>query len=127
MEASPVQHIQDVYGSPSREEQDLTQHRDKEKVPFMAPPQRSVRVDRGYSDSMNVRSRTFIPCRDRFYPSRQDNLAYISAGNGLGYRRGFSRAGYIVENPLSDLNVVFEGQGPGGHNRKFVVQGQSPS
>ena len=33
VEASPVQHIQDVYGSPSCEE-DLTQHRVEEKVPF---------------------------------------------------------------------------------------------
>ena len=89
-------------------------------------PQRSVRVDRGYSDSMNVGSGTFIPSRDRFYPSCQDNPAYKSAGSGLGYRRDFSRAGYIVEDPLSDPNVVFEGQGPGGHNRDFVVQGQSP-
>ena len=28
---------------------------------------------------------------------------------------------------MSDPDVVFEGQGPGGHNRDFVVQGQSPS
>ena len=82
------------------------------------------RVDRGYSDSVNVGSGTFIPCRDRFYPSRQDNPA---AGSGLGYHRGFSRPGYVVEDPLSDPNVVFEGQSPGGHNRDFVVQGQSPS
>ena len=62
----------------------------------IAPPiyfHRSVRVDRGYSDSMNVGSGTFIPSRDRFYPSRQDNPTYKSAGSGLGYRRGFSRAG----------------------------------
>ena len=200
MEASPVQQIQDLYGSPSCEE-DLTPHRVEEKVPFWkkerkvefhtedytqpefsqldrnrfdteetsvwkpfvvresntgyvdsdlgrrgsvvnvegtrlassmhspcrAPPQRSVRVDRGYSDSMNVGSGTFIPSRDRFYPSRQDNPAYRSAGSGLGYRRGFSRAGYVVEDPLSDPNMAFEGQGPGGHSRDFVVQGQSPS
>ena len=191
MEASPVQQIQDVYGSPSREKM----RRVEEKVPFwkkeknvdfhtedytqpefsqfdrnrtdteetsvwkpfvvresntgyvdsdlgrrgsvvnveetrlassmhspcMAPPQRSVRIDRGYSDLVNVGSGTFIPCRDRFYPSRQDNPAYRSAGSGLGYCRGFSRAGYVVEDPLSDPNVVFEGQGPGGHNRDFVV------
>ena len=195
MEASPVQQIQDVYGSPSCEE-DLTPHRVEEKVPFWkkerkvdfhtedytrpefsqldrnrsdteetsvwkpfvvresntgyvdsdlgrrgsvvnvegtrlassmhspcrAPPQRSVRVDRGYSDSINVGSGTFIPYRDRFYPSCQDNPAYRSAGSGLGYRRGFSRPGYVVEDPLSDPNVVFEGQGPGGHNTEFLVQ-----
>ena len=200
MEASPVQQIQDLYGSPSCEE-DLTPHRVEEKIPFerkerkvefhtedytqpefsqfdrnrfdteetsvwkpfvvresntgyvdsdlgrrgsvvnvegtrlassmhspcRAPPQRSVRVDRGYSDSMNVGSGTFIPSRDRFYPSRQDNPAYRSAGSGLGYRRGFSHAGYVVEDPLSDPNMAFEGQGPGGHSRDFVVQGQSPS
>ena len=90
-------------------------------------PQRSVRVDRGYSDSMNVGSGTFIPSRDRFYPSRQDNPAYRSADSGLGYRRGFSRPVYVVEDPLSDPNMAFEGQGPGGHSRDFVVQGQSPS
>ena len=33
MEASPVQHIQDVYGSPSCGE-DLTQHKTEEKIPF---------------------------------------------------------------------------------------------
>ena len=33
MEASPVQHIQDVYGSPSCGE-DLTQHKIEEKIPF---------------------------------------------------------------------------------------------
>ena len=214
MEASPVQQIQDLYGSPSCEE-DLTPHRVEEKVPFWkkerkvdfhtedysqkerkvdfhtedysqpefsqldrnrfdteetsvwkpfvvresntgyvdsdlgrrgsvvnvegtrlassmhspcrAPPQRSVRVDRGYSDSMNVGSGTFIPSRDRFYPSRQDNPAFRSADSGLGYRRGFSHAGYVVEDPLSDPNMAFEGQGPGGHSRDFVVQGQSPS
>ena len=89
-------------------------------------PQRSVRVDRGYSDFMNVGSGTFIKCRDRFYPSRQDNPAFRSAGNGLGYHRGVSHPGYVVEDPLSDPNIVFEGQGPGGHSRDFVVQGQSP-
>ena len=76
---------------------------------------------------MNVGSGTFIPCRDRFYPSRQDNPAYRSADSGLGYRRGFSRPVYVVEDPLSDPNMAFEGQGPGGHSRDFVVQGQSPS
>ena len=95
--------------------------------PCMTPPQRSVTVDRGYSDSMNVGSGTFIPRRDRLYPSHQDNLAYRSAGSGLGNRRGFNRPGYVVKDPLSDPNVVFEGQGPGGHSRDFVVQGQSPS
>ena len=33
----------------------------------------------------------------------------------------------MVEGPLSDPNVVFEGQGPGGHSRDFVVQGQTLS
>ena len=66
--------------------------------PCMAPPQRSVRIDRGYgdNDSVTVMSGTFIPYWDRFYPSRQDNtdkLAYRSAGSGLGYRRGFSHTG----------------------------------
>ena len=93
----------------------------------MAPPQRSFRVDRGYSDSGNVGSGIFIPCRERFYLSRQDNPAYRSAGSGLGYHRGFGHAGYVVEDPLLDTNVVFEGQGPGGHRRDFVVQGQGPS
>ena len=60
---------------------------------------------------MNVGSGTFILCRDRFYPSHQDNPAYRSAGSELGYHRGFSRAGYVVEDPLSDPNDVFEGQG----------------
>ena len=93
----------------------------------MAHPRRSVRADRGYSVSVNVGSGTFIPCRDRFYPYRQNNPAYRSAGSGLDNRKGFSRAGYVVENPLSDPNVVFEGQGAGGHSRDFVVQRQSPS
>ena len=152
MEASPVQQIQDVYGSPICEE-DLTPHRVEEKIPLWkkgrkvdfhtedytqpefsqfdrnmeetsvwkpfvvresntgyvdselgrrgsvvnvegtrpagsmhspcnAPSQRSVRIDRGYSDSVNVGSGTFILCGNRFYPSCQDNLAYWSAGNG---------------------------------------------
>ena len=166
MEPSPVQHIQDVYGSPSFGE-DLTQHKIEEKVPFWEKedkvkpefsqysrypqPTDSANVEetsvwrpfvvresntrkvnpslgrRGYSDSVNVGSGTFIPCRDRFYPSHQDNPAYRSAGNGLGYRRGFDCAGYVVEDPLLDPCVEFEGQGPGGHNGDFVVQGQGPS
>ena len=200
MEASPVQHIQDVYGSPSCGE-DLTQHKNEEKVPFwekednvkpefsqysrysqptdsdrnsanveetsiwrpfvvresntrevnpslgrrgsvniegtrlasyrqgthMTPPQESVRTNRGYRNSVDVSSGTFIPCRERFYPSRQGNLVNRSSGNGLGYRRGFDCTGYVVEDPLLDPCVEFEGQGPGGHNGDFVVQGQSPS
>ena len=128
MEASPVQHIQDVYGSPSCGE-DLTHHKIEEKIPFW---KKGKNVDsqsgrRGYSDSVNVGSGTFIPCRVIFYPSHQDNPAYRSAGNGLGYRRGFSHAGYVVEDPLLDPCVEFEGRGPGGHNGDFEVQGQGPS
>ena len=61
-----------------------------------APPQRSVKIGRGYSDSVNVGSGTFIPCWDRFYHSCQNNPAYRSAGNGLGFRRGLTHAGYVV-------------------------------
>ena len=200
MEASPVQHIQDVYGSPSYGE-DLTQHKIEEKIPFwekedkvkpefsqysrypqptnstrnsanveetsvwrpfvvrenntrdvnpslgrrgsvniegtrlasyrqdthMTPPQESVRTNRGYGSSVNVSSGTFIPCRERFYPSRQGNPVNRSSGTRLGYRRGFDCTGYVVEDPLSDPYVEFEGQGSGGHNGDFVVQGQGPS
>ena len=200
MEASPVQHIQDVYGSPSCGE-DLTQHKIEEKVPFwekednvklefsqysrypqptdstrnsanveetsvwrpfvvresntrevnpslgrresvniegtrlasykqdthMTPPQESVQTNRGYGSSVNVSGGTFIPCRERFYPSRQGNPVNRSSGNRLGYRRGFDCTGYVVEDPLLDPCVEFEGQGPGGHNGDFVVQGQGPS
>ena len=45
----------------------------------------------------------------------------------MDYRSGFSSAGYVVEDPLLDPNMAFEGQGPGGDSRDFVVQGQSPS
>ena len=200
MEASPVQHIQDVYGSPSCGE-DLTQHKIEEKIPFwekedkvkpefsqysrypqptdstrnsanveetsvwrpfvvrenntrdvnpslcrrgsvniegtrlasyrqdthMTPPQESVRTNRGYGNSVNVSSGTFILCRERFYPSRQGNPVNRSSGTRLGYRRGFDCTGYVVEDPLSDPYVEFEGQGSGGLNGDFVVQGQGPS
>ena len=98
MEASPVQHTQE-----------------------------SVRTNRGYGSSVSVSSGTFIPCRERFYPSRQGNPVNRSSGTRLGYRRGFDCTGYVVEDPLLDPYVEFEGQGSGGHNGEFVVQGQGPS
>ena len=93
----------------------------------MTTPQESVWTNRGYGSSVNVSSGTFIPCRERFYPSRQGNPVNRSSGTRLGYRRGFDCTGYVVEDPLLDPYVEFEGQGSGGHNGDFVVQGQDPS
>ena len=93
----------------------------------MTPPQESVQTNRGYGCSVNVSSCTFIQCRERFYPSRQGNPVNRSSGNRSGYRRGFDCTRYVVEDPLLDPYVELEGQGSGGHNGDFVVQGQGPS
>ena len=91
--------------------------------------QESVWTNRGYGSSVNVSSGTFIPCTERFYPSCQSNPVNRSSGTTcrLGYYRGFDCTGYVVEDPLLDPYVEFEGQGSGGHNGDFVVQGQGPS
>ena len=62
----------------------------------MTPPQESVRTNRGYGSSVNVSSDTFIPCRERFYPSLQSHPVNRSSGTRLGYRRGFDCTGYVV-------------------------------
>ena len=80
--------------------------------PCISPPGRSVKIDRGYGDSARVDD-AFIPCRDRFYPSHQDNPVYRSSGDVSGYRRGFGGTSYVVEDPSLDPYTTFERQGPG--------------
>ena len=80
--------------------------------PCISPPGRSVEIDRGYGDSARVGD-AFVPCRDRFYPSRQDNPVYRSSGDVSGYHRGFGGTSYVVEDPSLDPCTIFERQGPG--------------
>ena len=92
----------------------------------MTHRQESVRINRGYEKSVYVSGGTFFLCRERFCTSCQSNPVNRSSGKRLGYRRGFDCRGYVIEDPLLDPYVEFEGQSPGGHNGDFVVRGQGP-